>query len=70
MNIAATTARLIEEARAMPDPHVAARLLRRRARVMEETPLSRWPEGVTAPDFLEAITDLRWEAHRLLARIF
>ena len=65
MNLAANIARLIEEARSYSDPLVAARLLRRRARLMEETPLSRWPKGVDAVDYIEAVSTLRLEAQRL-----
>jgi hypothetical protein len=65
MNLAATVTRLIEEARAMPDPLAAAYRLKLRAKRMEETPLSRWPKGVTAPDFIEAVSNLRLEAQRL-----
>ena len=67
MNLTATVTRLIEEARALPDPFAAAYRLRLRAKQMEETPLSRWPKGVTAPDFIQAVGDLRHEAHRLAA---
>ena len=65
MNLSATVTRLIEEARTYPDPREAARLLRRRARLMEETPLSRWPKGVDAADYLGAVSNLRLEAQRL-----
>lgn len=56
---------LVLQARALPDPLAAARLLRLRAKRMEETPLSRWPKGVTAPDFIQAVDTLRLEAQRL-----
>lgn len=65
MNLAATVTRLIEEARALPDPFAAAYRLRLRAKCIEATPLSRWPQGVTAPDVIKALGDLRLEARRL-----
>lgn len=56
---------LVLQARSMPDPVKAAALLRARARLIEETPLSQWPDGLHVADVLICTGILRRGARDL-----
>jgi len=58
MDLAKTVSALVLQARVMPDARRAAALLENRARLMEGTPVRRWPAGVTAVDINLAVSDL------------
>lgn len=58
MNLADTVKALILQARVLPDARRAASLLEKRARLIEGTPVRRWPAGVTAVDVNIAVSDL------------
>jgi hypothetical protein len=56
---------LIQGALIYPDPHEAAKLLRKRARLIAKGDRSKWPSGVTVADWLDAQSRLLAAANAL-----
>ena len=67
MSLAAQITTLINSATLMHTPETAAKLLRKRARLIAQGDRAKWPSGVTVADWLDAQSRLLAAANALLA---